>query len=202
MSEISRDKMKPYFFRTPAKFRDWLAKNHVLSDELLVGFYKKNSGKPGITWPESVDQALCFGWIDGVRKNMDDESYSIRFTPRKPGSTWSSVNIERAEALIADGRMQPAGLKAYKARREGKSRVYSYEQRSIDLEEPYRGLLKKNKTAWNFFQSQPSSYRRKVCWWIENAKKQETRQKRFEQLADYSAAEQKLPQFVSRKPQH
>jgi uncharacterized protein YdeI (YjbR/CyaY-like superfamily) len=192
--------MKPSFFRTPAKFREWLARNHASKAELFVGFYKKDSGRPSITWPESVDQALCFGWIDGVRRSIDEISYSIRFTPRKPGSIWSSVNINRAQALIAQGQMQPAGLEAYEARRENKSGIYSYEQRSADLEEPYNRLLKKNHAAWKFFQAQPASYRKAVYWWIMSAKKEETRLKRLEKLVAIATKEQRLPEFVSRKP--
>lgn len=192
--------MKPSFFQTPAEFREWLTRHHASKAELLVGFYKKDSGKPSITWPESVDQALCFGWIDGIRKNIDEISYSIRFSPRKPGSIWSNVNIKRAQALITQGQMQPAGRKAYEARRENKSGIYSYEQRRIDLEEPYNRLLKKNKAAWKFFQAQPASYRKAVYWWIMSAKKEETRLKRLEKLTAFSAEEQRLPEFVSRKP--
>jgi uncharacterized protein YdeI (YjbR/CyaY-like superfamily) len=192
--------MKPSFFRTSAEFRDWLARNHASKAELLVGFYKKDSGRPSITWPESVDQALSFGWIDGIRKNIDDVSYSIRFTPRKPGSIWSSVNIKRAEALIAQGQMQPAGLKAYAARRENKSGIYSYEQRKVDLEEPYNRLLKRNKIAWSFFRAQAASYRKAVYWWIMSAKKEETRLRRLEKLVALSAEGQRLPEFMSRKP--
>src|SRR5262245_40047968 len=136
--------MKPKFFQTPSAFRAWLAKHHANADALLVGFYKKGSGKPSMTWPESVDEALCFGWIDGIRKGTDAASYTIRFTPRKPSSIWSSVNIKRAQALIEEGRMQPAGLKAYQSRKENKSSIYSYEQRCANLEEPYEGLLKQN----------------------------------------------------------
>src|SRR3954470_11334903 len=135
--------MKPTFFPTPAAFREWLQRHHAAADALLIGYYKVGSGKPSMTWPESVDEALCFGWIDGVRKSLDASRYTIRFTPRKPGSVWSSVNIKRAQALIDDGRMQPAGLRAFEARRENRSGVYSYEQRRVDLEEPYQGLLKK-----------------------------------------------------------
>src|SRR5437588_10343064 len=122
--------MNPNFFKTPSDFRKWLAANHAKSRELWVGFYKKNSGKPSITWPESVDEALCFGWIDGIRRNIDDISYSIRFTPRKPTSTWSVVNIKRAQELIEQGLMTPAGAKAFQARRENKSGIYAYDQRS------------------------------------------------------------------------
>ena len=123
------------FFKTPSDFRKWLAANNAKSKELWVGFYKKNSGKPSITWPESVEEALCFGWIDGIRKRIDDQSYKIRFTPRRPSSIWSAVNIRIAKKLINEKRMQPAGLKAFAARKEYRSGIYSYEQRSPELEE-------------------------------------------------------------------
>ena len=191
--------MKPTFFRTPAEFREWLLKYHATKDELLVGFYRKHSGRPSITWPESVDQALCFGWIDGVRKSLDDVSYTIRFTPRKPRSIWSSVNMRRAQALIDQGQMQPAGLKAYEARRDYRSGIYSYEQRSVDLPEPYNGMLKQNKTAWSFFQKQPPSYRKAICWWIICAKKEETRLKRLQKLMTHSSKAERLPELTPRK---
>ena len=192
--------MSPTFFRTPAEFRAWLAKYHSTKNELLVGYYKKDSGKPSITWPESVDQALCFGWIDSVRQSLDDLSYTIRFTPRRPGSIWSSVNIKRAQFLIDQGQMQPAGLQAFEARRENKSGIYSYEQRRVDLEEPYNRLLKKNKAAWSFFQTQPASYRKAVYWWIMSAKKEDTRLKRLEKLITFSAQGQRLPELTRREP--
>ena len=192
--------MKPTFFQTPAAFRAWLERHHAEADELWVGYYKVGSGKPSITWPESVDEALCFGWIDGLRKRVDDSSYAIRFTPRKPGSTWSSVNIKRAEELIERALMQPAGLKAYQARKENKSGVYSYEQRSVDLPGPYDGLLKKNKAAWSFFQAQPASYRKAVCWWVVSARKEETRRKRLDKLTAHSARGERVPEFTPRRP--
>ena len=191
--------MKPKFFQSPAAFRAWLEKHHAKAKVLLVGFYKVGSGKPSITWPESVDEALCFGWIDGVRKRIDEYSYTIRFTPRKPGSIWSSVNIKRAEALIERGLMQPAGLKAHQARREIKSGIYSYEQRGVDLKEPYNRLLRRNKAAWRFFQAQPASYRKVVSWWIISAKKEETRLKRLEKLVAHSARAERLPEYRPRK---
>jgi uncharacterized protein YdeI (YjbR/CyaY-like superfamily) len=191
--------MKPTFFPAPADFRRWLAKNHLSASELLVGFYKKDSGKPSITWPESVDEALCFGWIDSIRRSIDEVAYSIRFTPRKPGSTWSAVNIRRVEALKKEGRMQPAGLKAYESRRENKSGIYSYEQRSVELEEPYRRLLRKSKTAWEYFQAQPPSYRKVVHWWIVSAKQEETRLRRLEKLVTYSEKGQRLPETLPKK---
>jgi uncharacterized protein YdeI (YjbR/CyaY-like superfamily) len=197
---VSKVNMKPKFFRTPSAFREWLEKHHAKTDELLVGYYKKDSGKPSITWPESVDQALCYGWIDGVRKSIDEISYSIRFTPRKAGSIWSSVNIARAQALIEQGQMRPAGFKAYQVKKENKSGIYSYEQRSVELKEPYNRLLKKNKAAWNFFQAQPASHRKAASWWIISAKKKETRLKRLEKLTAYSVQGQRLPELAPRKP--
>ena len=180
------------FFKTPSAFRKWLAANHAKAKELWVGFYKKSSGKPSITWPESVDEALCFGWIDGVRKRIDDESYVIRFSPRKPNSIWSSVNIRHAQRLISEGRMRPSGLKAFEARKENRSGIYSYEQRSPELEAKYAAKFKRNKTAWKFFQSQPPSYRKMLNWWVISAKQEETRIKRLEKLIEASARARRL----------
>jgi len=192
--------VKPTFFPTPAAFRAWLERNHATAGELLVGFHKVGSGKPSLTWPESVDAALCFGWIDGVRKSVDDRRYTIRFTPRKPGSVWSGVNIKRARALIERGLMRPAGLKAYEARRENKSGVYSYEQRSVELPEPYNGLLKANAAARRFFEAQPPSYRKVVMWWIVSAKRDQTRRKRLDKLIAHSARGERVPEYTPRKP--
>src|SRR4051812_8826673 len=192
--------MKPTFFPTPVAFRAWLERHHADADALLVGFHKVGSGKPSMTWPESVDEALCFGWIDGVRKSLDGSRYTIRFTPRRPGSVWSSVNIRRVQALMEQGRMRPAGLKAFQARRENKSGIYSYEQRRVDLEEPYQGLLKKNRAAWSFFEKQPASYRKAVSWWIVSAKKEETRLRRLDKLMAYSARSERVPEYTPRKP--
>lgn len=161
-----------------------------------VGFYKKDSGKASITWPQSVDEALCFGWIDGIRKSIDQVSYKIRFTPRKPRSIWSTVNIKRAGELAEQGLMQPAGLKAFAARRENRSGIYSYEQRSAELPAVYAGKLNKNAAAWKFFQSQPPSYRKAVNWWVVSAKKEETRLKRLDTLIEDSAAGRTIPQFT------
>ena len=183
----SEPRMKITFFRSPSDLRNWLKKNHETTTELWVGYYKKSSGKPSITWPESVAEALCFGWIDGIRKTIDDISYKIRFSPRKRSSVWSSINIKMAQDLIDEGRMQTAGLKAFQARQENRSGIYSYEQRRDQLEEPYAGLLRKNKAAWDFFQAQPASYRNAVGWWVVSAKREETRLKRLEQLIEASA---------------
>jgi uncharacterized protein YdeI (YjbR/CyaY-like superfamily) len=178
--------MKPTFFATAADFRKWLEKNHDTVPELLVGFYKKGSGKPSITWPESVDEALCFGWIDGVRRTIDEESYSIRFTPRRPRSNWSAVNLKRVDELTKLGRMHPAGLRAFEAR--DPSRTYSYERKEDQkLDAAYEAKLKANKKAWTFFQAQPPYYRRIASLWVMDAKKEETRLKRLATLIDDSA---------------
>jgi uncharacterized protein YdeI (YjbR/CyaY-like superfamily) len=179
--------LKPTFFKSPSDLRKWFEKHHSKEQELWVGYYKKDSGKPSITWPESVDEALCFGWIDGIRKSVDDISYTIRFTPRRARSTWSAVNIKRAGELTNQGRMMPLGLKAFEAREEYRSGIYSYEQRSPELPDPYRRLLKKNKAAWNFFKGQSPSYRKTANWWVLSAKKEETRLKRLDKLIDLSA---------------
>jgi uncharacterized protein YdeI (YjbR/CyaY-like superfamily) len=182
----------PKLFRTPSDFRNWLEKNHSTAGELWVGFYKKSSGKVSITWPESVDEALCFGWIDGIRKRVDETSYQIRFTPRRRGSIWSSINIKRARALTKQKRMRAAGLKAFQARVEDRSGIYSYEQRPTELPERYAKLLKKNKAAWDFFQTQPPSYRKMISWYIVSAKREETRSKRIKKLVAASAERKRL----------
>ena len=190
--------MKPRFFATPEAFRAWLTRNHAKGTELLVGFYKKDSGKASITWPESVDEALCFGWIDGVRRSLGAESYVIRFTPRKKGSVWSAVNTRKMRSLIADGRVSPAGLAAFEVRRENRSGIYSYEQRGEQLAEPYGTRLRKNKKAWTYFQSTPASYRKAAGWWVVSAKKEETRLARLARLVELSAAGERIPQFTRR----
>ena len=184
--------MEIVFFPTPSDLRKWFHNFHVTELELWVGFYKKNSGKPSITWPESVDEALCVGWIDGIRKSIDEESYMIRFTPRRRSSVWSAVNIKRVEVLTNERRMQPSGLAAFAARRENRSGIYSYEQRSGQLPEPYAGRLRKNKKAWEFFQAQPPSYRKTIGWWVVSAKQEETRLKRLCKLIEESACRRRL----------
>jgi len=186
--------LKPKFFRTPADFATWLEKNHATATELWVGFYKKDSGKRSITWPESVDQALCFGWIDGIRRRIDKISYQIRFTPRRGGSIWSATNIKRAKELVEQRRMRPIGLTAFAARIENKSGIYSYEQQSTELRQPYASLLKKSKAASNFFQTQPPSYRKMIGWWIISAKKEQTRMARLAKLISESAKGKRLLQ--------
>ena len=184
--------MTPQFFKTPLAFRRWLSAHHAKSKELWVGFYKKDSGKPSITWPESVDEALCFGWIDGVRKSLDGESYVIRFSARKPNSIWSAVNIRNVARLIKEGRMQPAGMRAYEARKEFRSGIYSYEQRSPELVEPYATTLKSNKAAWKFFSAQPPGYRKMMNWWIVSAKREETRLARLSRLIEASENSERI----------
>jgi uncharacterized protein YdeI (YjbR/CyaY-like superfamily) len=181
--------MKPTFFATPADFRKWLEQHHDAAPELWVGFHKKGSGKPSITWPESVDEALCFGWIDGVRKSLGDESYVIRFTPRRARSIWSAVNVRRATELTRLGRMRPAGAKAFEARDPARTGVYSFEQprESLRLSAPYEAKLKANTRAWAFFQSQAPWYQRTVSRWVMSAKKEETRLRRLAALIEDSA---------------
>jgi uncharacterized protein YdeI (YjbR/CyaY-like superfamily) len=179
--------MEPTFFATPLELRKWLKAHHAMAQELLVGFYKRDSGKPSITWPESVDEALCVGWIDGIRKRVDESSFTIRFTPRKPGSIWSAVNIKRVEKLSEAGLMQPAGLAAFAKRKEARSAVYAYEQRGKGLSAEYEQKLKANRKAWAFYQAQPPWYQRTSAWWVISAKREETRLKRLEQLIDDSA---------------
>jgi uncharacterized protein YdeI (YjbR/CyaY-like superfamily) len=187
---------KPAFFATPAAFRAWLEKHHETQSELLVGFYKKDSGRPSMTWPESVDEALCFGWIDGVRKRVDDEAYTIRFTPRKKTSTWSAVNMRRIEALLVEKRVRPAGRAAYEHRSEAKSGIYAYEQReNAALSEEQQNEFRRHKTAWKFFESQPPSYRKVVTWWVISAKQEATRARRLAQLIEYSKKGERLPQY-------
>jgi uncharacterized protein YdeI (YjbR/CyaY-like superfamily) len=184
---------QPTFFAEPRAFRAWLQKHHGKATELLVGFHKRGSGVPSITWPESVDQALCFGWIDGVRRRIDDERYSIRFTPRRPKSIWSTVNIRRVAALQAEGLMQPAGLEAFERRSEARSRIYSYEQRyRAVLDDDGLKTLQANKKAWAFFEAQPPGYRRLVVYWIVSAKRPETRRKRLGDLIQASANGRRL----------
>jgi len=179
---------KPLFFASPAEFRAWLEENHGQAQELSVGLHKRDSGRPSITWPEAVDQALCFGWIDGVRRSIDASSYTIRFTPRKPSSAWSTVNIGRVKELMAKGLMRPAGLAAFEARLAKKSAVYSYEQRATAaLDAAAERRFQANKKAWEFFQQQPPWYRRTATYWVISAKREETRAKRLATLIQDSA---------------
>jgi uncharacterized protein YdeI (YjbR/CyaY-like superfamily) len=179
--------VKPRFLVTPAAWRSWLEKNHDKESELLVGFYKtKAAARKSITWPESVDQALCFGWIDGLRKRIDDESYSIRFTPRKPRSVWSVVNTNRVAELSKLGVMHSAGLKAFESRTLERNGIYSFEQENIQFESEHEELFRADSVAWEFFRSQPAWYRRTATWRVVSAKKPETRMKRLTALIEVS----------------
>lgn len=183
----------PTFFATPAAFRRWLAKHHASATELWVGFHRKATGRPSLTWPESVDEALCFGWIDGVRRSVGTEAYTIRFTPRKRGSTWSTVNTRRAGELIRAGRMQPAGLRAFEARDPAKSGIYSFERReAARLDEAAEARFRAHKEAWRFFEAQPPGYRKIAVHWVVSAKREETRARRLETLIADSAAGRRI----------
>ena len=184
--------MKPLFFSTPAKFRRWLEKNHASVAEQWVGFYKKGSGKPSITWPESVDQALCFGWIDGLRKSIDEDSYMIRFTPRRPTSIWSAVNIKRAQELIDEGLMQPAGAEAFARLDVKKTNRYSFERDHAELEPAMLAKFRANRKAWKFFEAQPPGYRKIAAWFVLSARQDATRERRLARLIADSAAGRRL----------
>ena len=190
--------MKPAYFSTPSAFRSWLSQNHDQLTELYVGFHKKESGLPNISYPEALDQALCFGWIDGVRKSVNATSYSIRFTPRKTKSYWSKVNTKRAKELIKLGLMQPSGLKVFQARDQGTTRRYSFERETATLPRVFVKQFKSNPQAWAFFQSQPPYYKRISTWWIISAKQETTRLRRLQTLVDTSAHHRRV-QFIPRK---
>jgi uncharacterized protein YdeI (YjbR/CyaY-like superfamily) len=180
--------MKPIFFAKPSDFRKWLKANHKKETELVVGFYKVGSGIPSMIWSESVDEALCFGWIDGVRKSIDKDSYQIRFTRRKPTSIWSAVNIKKIEELTKQGRMQPAGVESFKNRTQEKSGIYTYENEEAKLSPQFEKLFKANKTAWSYFQSLAQSYRKNSIHWVMRAKQDVTKLKRLNQLIADSEA--------------
>ena len=179
-SEKSISKESVTFFKTQDDFRKWLEINHEKETELIVGFYKVKSGKPSMNWSQSVDQALCFGWIDGIRKSMDEESYSIRFTPRKNTSNWSEINIKKVEELTRAGLMKPAGMKAFSFRKESKSGIYSYENEAESFDYQDEKLFRENEKAWEFFMKQTPSYRKAVVRWIYSAVQKITRQSRLE----------------------
>jgi uncharacterized protein YdeI (YjbR/CyaY-like superfamily) len=181
------------FFQTAAEFRRWLARNHHKATELLVGFYKKSSGKPSITYHEALDEALCVGWIDGVRRARDAESYEQRFTPRRPGSYWSHVNIGRARALIKAGRMKAAGLRAFEKRDETGARKYSSERREAAFDKPREQRFRQSAAAWDFFQAQPPGYRRLLTFMVMSGKKEETREKRLDRLIAACASRRRIP---------
>lgn len=184
--------MEAVFFKIPADFRHWLQKHHLSRQELIVGFYKKDTGKPSITWPESVEQALCFGWIDGIRRSRDEESYTVRFTPRKPESTWSAINIAKMEELLAKELVAPAGIAAYEKRKEHNSRIYAYEQDEVLLRDDFLKLFKANKEAWTYFSSRGASYKKRAIHHIMSAKQEKTRQARFEKVLQASLEQKQI----------
>jgi uncharacterized protein YdeI (YjbR/CyaY-like superfamily) len=179
--------MKPKFFSSPEQFRQWLEKNHDRVVELVLGFHKKDSGKKSITYPEALDEALCFGWIDGVRKSLDETSYTIRFTPRKLKSIWSLVNVRHAERLKNEGRMAEPGLKAFALRDPKRTGIYAFENRPLEFSSEFEKKFRAHESAWKFFQSEPPSIRKTCIFWVMSAKREETRLRRLEQLIDSSS---------------
>lgn len=184
--------MNPVFFKTASDFREWLEKNHSTEKEIWVGYYKTSSGRTGITWPQSVDEAISFGWIDGISKSIDQESYCNRFTPRKASSNWSAINIEKAETLIRQGLMHASGLELYKNRKEDKSRVYSYENKPEKLPPELEQIFIANEKAWHHFKSLPPSHQRTTFYWILSAKQQSTQLSRLEKLIKASEQGKRL----------
>jgi uncharacterized protein YdeI (YjbR/CyaY-like superfamily) len=180
------------FFESAAQFRDWLDANHASADELWVGFLKKASGRTGLTYAEAVDEALCYGWIDGLTRGRDAESYVQRFTPRRPGSNWSAVNVAKVAELTREGRMRPAGVRAFEQRSEAKTGVYSYENRPAELPDEYAATFREAQGAWEWFSGQPPSYRKAATWWVVSAKREETRQRRLAALIERSAAGRRI----------
>ena len=192
--EVNKERLR--FFRTQAEFGRWLAKHHAHTNELWVGFYRKDSGKGGITYAQALDEALCYGWIDGIRKKLDDESFTTRFTPRKPNSIWSNVNIAHVARLKKEGRMQPPGLAAYSKKDSARIGVYSFEREVAELEPQMKEQFRKHAAGWKFFEAQPPYYRRIASWWVISAKREDTRARRLAQLIELSQHQQRLPQFT------
>lgn len=184
--------MDPIFFKSSKEFRQWLKKNHKTQTEVFVGYNKTKTGKPSMSWSESVDQALCFGWIDSVRRSIDDESYTNRFTPRKPGSNWSAINIAKVEELKKQGLMELAGLEAYSKRSDANSGIYSYEKGPLSLSPVFLRIFKRNKAAWKFFELQAPSYKKVITHWVMSAKQEITKQKRLEKLISASEAGKRI----------
>ena len=180
------------FFKTQNEFHNWLKKNHNKSEEVFVGFYKVASKKKSITYSQALDEAICYGWIDGVRKNIDEISYHIRFTPRKKVSKWSNVNIKHANRLLKAGLMQPEGIEAFKQYKKGDRIKYSYEDKIEELSDPYKKKFKANKKAWEFFQQQAPYYKRISSFWVMSAKKEETRERRLKVLIEDSVKRTKI----------
>jgi uncharacterized protein YdeI (YjbR/CyaY-like superfamily) len=193
---MGRNMTKIVHFSSPEEFRKWLAKNHAAATELFVGFYKTTSGKKGATYAQALDEALCFGWIDGVRRSIDLNSYMIRFTPRKPKSIWSLVNVRHVERLQKAGKMAEPGLKAFALREKQRTGIYSFEQKRPGLSAKFKKLLRANGPAWEFFSSQAPWYQRTAGHWVVRAKQQETRLRRFAKLVEVSANGQRLDQLT------
>lgn len=186
------DPMEPTFFETPATFRRWLRTHHAKETELWVGFHRKATGRPSLTWPESVDEALCFGWIDGIRKSVDEYSYTIRFTPRKPRSIWSDRNIRRMEALLEEGRVAELGREAWARREEDRSRRYAFEQGEVGLPPGFEKRFRANGKAWAFFSDEAAHYRKVATWWVISAKRESTRERRLAALIEDSEAGRRI----------
>jgi uncharacterized protein YdeI (YjbR/CyaY-like superfamily) len=202
MNRIAEKRLAPVFFPKPSELRSWFEKNHDTAPEIWVGFHKKSSGRSSISWPEAVDEALCFGWIDSVRRSVNDTSYANRFSRRKARSTWSTVNIKRAKELISIGRMQPAGLKAFEQRTDERSSIYSYEQRqSAKLSRSFEKQFRASKKAWEFFRAQAPWYQRVAAFWVLSAKKEETRLKRLAKLINDSENQRTIPPLTRPKGQ-
>ncbi len=191
--------LSPVFFESAEELRGWFEKQHARETELLIGFYKKATGR-GITYPQALDEALAFGWIDGVRRRLDDQVYTIRFTPRRPGSIWSVVNTKRVQVLIAEGRMKPPGLRAFHERDAEKTRKYSYEREQASFDAAMDSKLRANRKAASFFDAQPPGYRKLITFWIMSAKKEETRVKRMDLLLERSAAGRRIDLLRSSSP--
>jgi uncharacterized protein YdeI (YjbR/CyaY-like superfamily) len=193
LSEMKPVEDSPIFFAKPAALRAWLENHHETKREQWIGFHRKASRRPSITWPEAVDEALCFGWIDGLRKTIDAESYKIRFTPRRPTSNWSAINLRRMKELVREGRVRPAGIKAFQKRVPERSGIYSYENRkSATLSAAARKQFLADTVAWKFFQQQPASYRQTTIWWVASAKRPQTQQDRLRKLIAFSKAGRRL----------
>jgi len=184
--------MTPTFFSNQAEFRAWLATYHAKETEFLVGFYKVGSGKPSMTWSQSVDEALCFGWIDGIRRSIDTESYSVRFTPRKTKSIWSAVNIRKIEDLTRQKLIHPAGLAAFEKREESKSKIYAYEQQRVSLSDTFESAFKANEKAWTFFWKQAPSYQKQAIHWVMTGKQSVTQKSRLDKLIAESESGRKI----------
>lgn len=182
----------PVYFSSASEFRQWLVTHHRTEKEIVVGFYKVHTKKPSMTWSESVDEAICFGWIDGIRKPVDEESYTIRFTPRNPKSNWSAINLKKVEEMIRQGKMTPAGMEAYEKRTMARTAVYSYENRPGKLSDELEAIFRENRQAWEFFTRQAPSYQKVMFYWVMSAKQDKTRQNRLEKLLAASQAGKRM----------